>query len=386
MRVRFTSIAARALLAAMLLLGACTTTNDGTAASTAAPVSSTTILDGASTTTIGTTIPPLDTTQRPRRGATTTTLSDPLADSILAQYGRLGPDLPLGASTDPYNGSGCTVEGDELPDGIWFGHILEYEIASVPGSVAFDLACVEGSGLQTLVYNQTPRIRQIALVEDTRFVFVHDQVVLTPNAEARQISSRFADRHNIGWGWGLIEEGTVTEFYIPDMWAWQNRTHHDRQSTIPDILHPDPTSVEMLTAADGFDGSGCSPTGDSLPDGLWFGRVRFTSPSQLNLNLWCSISDVEQMTKVGIDPEFVEDRTSIDDGDDSEYEFTIATDAVLYMTFIDGNYFQTPLALDDPRYLHLVNGPQPPADDWMPGMWVRVENGVVVEGYNYFSA
>ncbi|NND01500.1 MAG: hypothetical protein HKN91_01815 [Acidimicrobiia bacterium] len=303
---------------------------------------------------------------------------------MLAQYGEFGPDLPIGTNNSLYSGSGCTVEGDVLPDGIWFGHILEYEIAAEPSPVDFDLACARKFRSQNIVSNQSGRVRDVGLTGDTRFVFVRDLLVLSPSVDSAEIGSRLADQFDAGWGWAVIESGEMVEFYIPDLGDWRGGTEREMESTIPGILYPQNTD-EVLTAADGFDGSGCSPEGDSLPDGLWFGRPRFTATDRVQLDLWCSVSSIEQMLKVGIDPGLVEDRTAIDDGSDAEFELAIAADAVLHLTFFDRNLFQTPLTTDDPRYLHMVAGPQPAFQQWTPGLWVRVVDGEVVEGYNFFS-
>ena len=97
------------------------TTTSASPATTTVPESTTT-----TTTTTTTTAPPTTTEPPP-------TTSAPPEYSV-ATYGLFPDPLP---GSDEAHGSGCTVDGSELPDGLWFGFV----VAAAADVFTFDLAC-----------------------------------------------------------------------------------------------------------------------------------------------------------------------------------------------------------------------------------------------------
>ena len=105
-----------------------TPTTPATPTTAAATTEAPTTTSAPTTTEAPTTTAPATTTTQPA----TTTTSAPV---YLVDPGDFMPDV-LGQPGDP-NGSGCVVDGDVLPDGIWFG----FAEAVSAGVITFDLGC-----------------------------------------------------------------------------------------------------------------------------------------------------------------------------------------------------------------------------------------------------
>lgn len=400
---------------ATCLASACSVTADPTTTGPA-PTSSTSVAAPSSSTTSNAEV----TTPT---AATTTTTAQPrpplpieLADSTFATtYGEFGPIAPLPDGTDDAIGSGCTVDGP-LPDGIWFGHILEYAIPPGTTEVAFDLACVVDYDPEFRSWSMTNTeadVRNVPIHSVTRFVltrrgsirFEQDGVthitaqvpwtIVRPQDASEELTDEAVHGHDWLWGWALVEDGVMVEFFDTRWWRIRHATHVVQESAIPDLVFPsDRDDYQQSTAEDGFDGSGCSPESDaeSVPDGTWFGYVTHDSPRDIRFDLLCMTSNPDMWDRLGLDPLDIEDRTYVDDGDPTEYELTIASDAVLHLTSIDHYLMQTSLTIDDPRYVHLIADARylrvQTEDNYVPRRtwWVTVEDGVVTEAYVPFSA
>ena len=109
-----------------VLAAAC---GDDTAATTSSAVA-TTVAETTTTTAPATTTTPAETTTT---AAAATTTQAP----VVFAFDATSP-LPevFGAEGDPH-GSGCVVDGAELPDGVWFGIANSVSAATI----TFDLAC-----------------------------------------------------------------------------------------------------------------------------------------------------------------------------------------------------------------------------------------------------
>jgi hypothetical protein len=115
------------ILTMALVLGAC-----GDDASTEA----TTSAEPATTTVAVTTTTAATTTQATTTTAATTTQATTTTEALFTIDTSDWMPGVFGAPGDP-NGSGCVVEGDVLPDGVWFG----FAEAVSGGTITFDLGC-----------------------------------------------------------------------------------------------------------------------------------------------------------------------------------------------------------------------------------------------------
>lgn len=353
------------------------------------------------------------TTSSPTSDATTTTpvrqrppLPIELADSTFATTFRpFGLIRPLPDGTDDAIGSGCTVEGP-LPDGVWFGHILEYTIPPGTTEVTFDLACVDDYDHEFRSWTMTNAVadvREVPIGADTRFVLSRPSSIRTdlddggvslitqtpwtivrPEDESEELTDETFRHHDWLWGWALVENAILVEFFDTDRWQIQNNTHTGHEAVIAaGLLRQGPDHLPPPRAADGFDGSGCSPDTTPLPNGRWFGHITYDSPRDIRFDLLCMTSDPEMWDRLGLDPLSIEDRTSVDDDDPTEYQLTIAADAGLYLISIDTSQTWTPLTVDDPRFQHFAARPETP---YRRAVWVSVVDGVVTEIFTPFEA
>jgi hypothetical protein len=154
-------------------------------------------LNATTTSVVGTTPPtavtPPDTTVPV---ATTATPEGPVVFGTATHgAGTIGP-LP---GSQGMLGSGCTPGSDRLPDGAWFGWVVDVEASEM----TFDLACLQ-PGEPPTVTNVNPQLRELVV--------------------ARNASVRIADGSAVsvrGWSpqadpmWVFVNEGMATEVAYP---------------------------------------------------------------------------------------------------------------------------------------------------------------------------
>ena len=161
-------------------------------------------------------------------------------------------------------GSGCTPAGTELPDGVWFGWIVE----TTSTEITFDLACARSGGDALAISNDSRRLRTVP-VTAAATAYPHTE-------DGSEASIRFAqwrgaepdgacaERADFGLGegcpwWLFINDGTVTEMVQvlpPTTWAttpvptWISTPCCDSNASVPPSP-PGPLPDEGLPS-DGF--------------------------------------------------------------------------------------------------------------------------------------
>jgi len=115
--------------------------------------------DSAATTTVTTgpaqtTMPSETSTSAPTTAPTTAATAKPDVRYSVADLGRV-VDQSLGST--PALGSGCAPGTDVLPDGVWFGWVVDAE----PEQLTFDLACLWPGRLEPAASNDASRTRRV---------------------------------------------------------------------------------------------------------------------------------------------------------------------------------------------------------------------------------
>ena len=145
--------------------------------SCSAETSPTSVAADSSTTTIEqtTTPQPVPTTEVSPTTATTvalTTVTAITSGFVVVPPLPLTPPEPL-AGSDGGSGSGCAPGSDELPDGLWFGYVLDKDESSIDfdlacfyfGEIAWEIAALEGGEANNdfWIVNESDRLRTATL-------------------------------------------------------------------------------------------------------------------------------------------------------------------------------------------------------------------------------
>jgi hypothetical protein len=170
---------------------------------------------------------------------TTASTEAPEIDYTVETLGA-SPEQALGAT--PALGSGCSPDGEELPDGAWFGWVT----AAETDQVGFDLACLWPGRLQPAATNEAARVRQVP-VSPTAIVQTGEEEAASYDRWALGSIAPPADNapglpQTVPY-WLFVNDGVVTEIAAyPDPVGWA------RTATAWPELHP-----------------GCCDGGDILP-------------------------------------------------------------------------------------------------------------------------
>ncbi|MEA2058049.1 MAG: hypothetical protein U9O63_04960, partial [Actinomycetota bacterium] len=201
---------------------------------------------------------------RPSSSTTTTPTQAEALDfefSVLAH--ALDPVQSLPGSRGAL-GSGCTPAGTELPDGIWFGWIVE----TTATEITFDLACARSGGDALAISNDSRRLRIVPVAaaatayphtEDGGEISIpFDQWRGTESDAACSEHGEFGSGERCAW-WLYVNGGAVTEMVQvlpPALWtttpvpAWISTPCCDSNASVPPSP-PGPLPDEGLPA-DGF--------------------------------------------------------------------------------------------------------------------------------------
>ena len=161
-------------------------------------------------------------------------------------------------------GSGCTPAGTELPDGVWFGWIVE----TASTDISFDLACARSGGDALAISNDSRRLRTVSVAAAaTAYPHTEDGSKLSiPFVQWRgtEPDTACAERADFGLGegcpwWLYVNGGAVTEMVQvlpPALWtttpvpAWISTPCCDSNASVPPSP-PGPLPDEGLPP-DGF--------------------------------------------------------------------------------------------------------------------------------------
>ena len=266
---------------------------------------------------------PISTTSAPSTTARPTTTTPSTTTTVAYRVDSSG-----GAWVEPLPGSGgalgsgCAPGGATLPDGIWFGWIVE----TTATEITFDLACARPGSVAGAISNDSRRLRTVGVAPAGRvYPYAEDLVdVPIPFAQWRDTEPDAACSENgdsgLGEGcpwWLYINEGAVTEMVQvlpPAAWTttsvptWIATPCCDSNASVPPSP-PGPLPDEGLPA-DGF----YSADVDRSPD----------RPDEIVVDIgeWVPCVELPEFcipgfgeTEVGSDPRIgITRRLALDDG------------------------------------------------------------------------
>ena len=252
-----------ALLAVLVLVAAACGGGEPAGSDPAEPSSTST-----STATVAPSTPltqPSSTTAPRATTTTTTTTAAPTTTAVVYRVDSSG-----GARIEPLPGSGgalgsgCAPGGAELPDGIWFGWIIE----TTSTDISFDLACARSGGGALAVSNDSRRVRTVP-VAPTANVYPYaaegtESSIPYPQWRGAEPATVCAERGDFGLGegcpwWLYVNDGAVTEMVQvlpPAAWmttpvpSWIAKPCCDSNASVP--ASPPGLLPDEGLPADGF--------------------------------------------------------------------------------------------------------------------------------------